>query len=266
MQKRIDSIPTTSCYKILDDLKPPQGPSVPEKSAININIAYDKYKKSEQDEGLKNNLAGEVLKYADALVHQLISKEQYSLYGTDVAQNSTLKVIYNLERFREESAFSTWVTQIVLTEIKIAWRKDDRHSSKRAPLNEPDSEQMIDHSLEDLSESAIYKETEESILTQIRYLSEPQRKAIFITMMSIFGSQATESLFLRALKLTEDEKESLHFEINAALAEYNNEPSNIPKSNLNRARVTLASLFEDTDPDLFRKASQIINYRKRSSR
>jgi DNA-directed RNA polymerase specialized sigma24 family protein len=264
MQKRIDTPQTTSAKDQLDHLKALQRPSVPGQSAI--DVAYEKYKESKQDGGLKNNLAGEVIKYAEALVHRSISKEQYSLYGTDVAQNSTLKVINNLERFREKSAFSTWVTRIVLNEIMIAWRKEHRHSSKRAPLNEPDSEQMIDHSLEHPSESAIYKETEESILTQIRYLSRPQRKAIFITMVSIFGSQETVSLFLRALNLTEDQKELLRSEIEAASAKYNNEPNNIPKSNLNRARKKLADEFEETHPDLFSKVSQIIKARKQSNR
>jgi RNA polymerase sigma factor (sigma-70 family) len=264
MQKRIDTPQTTPAEDQLDHLKALQRPSVPGQSAI--DVAYEKYKESEQDEGLKNNLAGEVLKYADALVHRLMSKQQYSRYGADAVQNSAVKVIANLGSFREKSAFSTWATRIVLNEIMIAWRKEHRHSSKRAPLNEPDLEQMIDHSLEHPSESAIYKETEESILTQIRHLRGPQRKAIFITMVSIFGSQATESLFLRALKLTEDEKKSLRLEINAASAKYNNEPNNIPKSTLNRARKTLADEFEETHPDLFSKVSQIIKARKQSNR
>jgi RNA polymerase sigma-70 factor, ECF subfamily len=42
----------------------------------------------------------------------------------DVAQEAILKAFKNLSRFRQESKFSTWLTQITLNEAKMRLRKD----------------------------------------------------------------------------------------------------------------------------------------------
>jgi RNA polymerase sigma-70 factor (ECF subfamily) len=45
----------------------------------------------------------------------------------DVAQDAILKAFKNLSRFRQESKFSTWLTQITLNEAKMRLRKDRKH-------------------------------------------------------------------------------------------------------------------------------------------
>jgi RNA polymerase sigma-70 factor (ECF subfamily) len=45
----------------------------------------------------------------------------------DVAQEAILKAFKNLARFRRESKFSTWLTQIAINEAKMKLRKDRRH-------------------------------------------------------------------------------------------------------------------------------------------
>jgi RNA polymerase sigma-70 factor (ECF subfamily) len=45
----------------------------------------------------------------------------------EVAQEAVLKAFRALPRFRQESKFSTWLTQIVINEAKMRLRKDRRH-------------------------------------------------------------------------------------------------------------------------------------------
>ena len=45
----------------------------------------------------------------------------------EVAQEAILKAFRALGRFRQESKFSTWLTQIVINEAKMRLRKDRRH-------------------------------------------------------------------------------------------------------------------------------------------
>jgi RNA polymerase sigma-70 factor (ECF subfamily) len=45
----------------------------------------------------------------------------------EVAQEAILKAFRALARFRQESKFSTWLTQIVINEAKMRLRKDRRH-------------------------------------------------------------------------------------------------------------------------------------------
>src|SRR5215467_11984096 len=47
--------------------------------------------------------------------------------GEDAAQEAIMKAYRNLARFRQESKFSTWLTQIAINEAKMKLRKDRRH-------------------------------------------------------------------------------------------------------------------------------------------
>ena len=45
----------------------------------------------------------------------------------DAAQEAFLKAYRNLDRFRQESKFSTWLIQIAINNARMKWRKDRRH-------------------------------------------------------------------------------------------------------------------------------------------
>lgn len=55
----------------------------------------------------------------------------------DVAQEAVLKAFKNLSRFRRESKFSTWLTQIAINEAKMKLRKDRRHLYESIDAGQP---------------------------------------------------------------------------------------------------------------------------------
>lgn len=58
----------------------------------------------------------------------------------DVAQEAVLKAFKNLSRFRRESRFSTWLTQIAINEAKMKLRKDRRHLYDSIDAGQPGDE------------------------------------------------------------------------------------------------------------------------------
>lgn len=79
-------------------------------------------------------LAGDSDAFAELLrpYERMIYLSALSIVGNeadaeDVAQEAVLKAFKNLSRFRRESRFSTWLTQIAINEAKMKLRKDRRH-------------------------------------------------------------------------------------------------------------------------------------------
>lgn len=86
-------------------------------------------------EGTKNILLADVTNYA----LRLFASESFQgslngVVGEDLAQDATVKVLQNLDEFRGQSKFSTWVFRIIKNAVADAVRKEEIKAE--SPLND----------------------------------------------------------------------------------------------------------------------------------
>ena len=91
-------------------------------------------------EAAEKNLIERVLAGEHELFYELVRRHEKSIYATslaivknrsdaeDIAQDAVLKALANLHRFRKESRFSTWLTQITINEARMRLRKMRRRA------------------------------------------------------------------------------------------------------------------------------------------
>ena len=103
----------------------------------------------------------------------------------EVAQEAVLKALANIQRFRGESKFSTWLVQITINEARLKLRKDRRHLYDS--LDEPQSDDEGDYFPKDFadwreipSESLQRKELREALQRALACLAQKYREVLVL--------------------------------------------------------------------------------------
>ena len=103
----------------------------------------------------------------------------------EVAQEAVLKALANIQRFRGESKFSTWLVQITINEARLKLRKDRRHLYDS--LDEPQSDDEGDYFPKDFadwreipSESLQRKELREALQRALASLAQKYREVLVL--------------------------------------------------------------------------------------
>ena len=103
----------------------------------------------------------------------------------EVAQEAVLKALANIQRFRGESKFSTWLVQITINESRLKLRKDRRHLYDS--LDEPQSGEEGDYFPKDFadwreipSESLQRKELREALQRALASLPQKYREVLVL--------------------------------------------------------------------------------------
>ena len=164
--------------------------------------------------GDKNALSVLVDKYKDIAFNLAISIVKDEEEAKDIMQDSFLKVLENIESFRKESKFSTWLYRIVYN-LSIQFirskRKIDQIENISHNLTETPSDTLEVHEKNQIIKSSldILDENERLIVT-LFYLGEKSIKEIKeITLLSI--SNIKVILFRSRKKMTKN-LEKLNYE------------------------------------------------------
>ncbi len=140
--------------------------------------------------GDKNALSILVDKYKDIAFNLAISIVNKEEDAKDITQDSFLKVLENIENFRNESKFSTWLYRIVYNlsiQFIRSQRKMDSIKSVSHILTEASSDTLETHEKKQIIKSSLdtLEENERLIIT-LFYLGEKSIKEIKeITSLSI---------------------------------------------------------------------------------
>ena len=103
----------------------------------------------------------------------------------EVAQEAVLKALANIERFRGESKFSTWLIQITINEARLKLRKDRRHLYES--VDEPQTDEEGDYYPKDFadwreipSETLQRKELREALQRALASLPPKYREVLIL--------------------------------------------------------------------------------------
>jgi RNA polymerase sigma-70 factor (ECF subfamily) len=132
--------------------------------------------------------------------------------ASDVTQEVFIKIYHNLDKFREEKNFSSWLFTISRNYCIDSWRKNKKYLLKNQELNENIS---IDTQT---PEGNLIKESEKETLRKMISQLEPDLRIILI---------------LRDIQDLSYQEIALKFSI----------PEGTVKSRINRARLRLAEAF-----------------------
>jgi RNA polymerase sigma-70 factor (ECF subfamily) len=118
-------------------------------------------------------------------LHHLISTQYPILSGyvmkmvgerelaRDIVQDTLLKGIENLHRYRHEGKFSTWLIQIATNHLKDEWRKQQKRSS--VPL----LEDTLTSREKEVEEKVVHKlEIQQAM--EILHTLPPEKRAVFV--------------------------------------------------------------------------------------
>jgi RNA polymerase sigma factor (sigma-70 family) len=124
----------------------------------------------------------------------------------DVVQQTTLKIIVNLRRFRFQSRFSTWAIAILLNEMR-QFRRDQRKFGLEVnePLERTSLADLIPDPTADQHADAIRRETTERVRKAILHL--PPDMSLAVRLYHLEGVSALEiqrRLSITAAKLRTD--------------------------------------------------------------
>jgi RNA polymerase sigma factor (sigma-70 family) len=120
--------------------------------------------------------------YKDIAFNLALSIVKNRENAKDITQESFLKVLENIDRFRNDSKFSTWLYRIVYNQSIGYIKKTDRlHSIDHEPVNNPEYTENIENKDDDFQR--LYKaidllEDNEKNIIMLFYLAEKSVKEI----------------------------------------------------------------------------------------
>jgi RNA polymerase sigma-70 factor, ECF subfamily len=130
----------------------------------------------------------------------------------DVVQDAFIKVFYNLDQFRADSKFSTWLYRIVVNQSLMELRKQRRKTSAAIELsNEGDEEGQLPIDFSDWrpNPEEQYKESElRDLLIRLLMKLRPALRVVFV-MHDIEGQSLQETAEALALSLAAVKTRSL---------------------------------------------------------
>jgi RNA polymerase sigma factor (sigma-70 family) len=109
----------------------------------------------------------------------------------DVVQQTTLKILVNLRRFRFQSRFSTWAMAILLNEIRQFRRDQCKFGlNVNEPLERTRLADVIPDPAADQHADAVRRETRERVRKAVRQL--PPAMSLVVTLYHLEGVSAHE--------------------------------------------------------------------------
>lgn len=110
----------------------------------------------------------------------LLSKTANSDVSDEIVSQTFLKVYENLSKYdAKKAAFSTWIYQIALNELKMFWRSKKYRGDVEEELDE--SFDAVAPEFEEPEQKILQAETQEKIRAALEKLPERERKIIEMT-------------------------------------------------------------------------------------
>ena len=98
----------------------------------------------------------------------------------EIISKAFLKMFENLSRYdKEKAAFSTWLFQIALNELKMFWRSNNYRGEREEPLLDENFQIGVEY--EEPEKKFLQSETQNEIRAALEKLPERERKIIEMT-------------------------------------------------------------------------------------
>lgn len=212
----------------------------------------------------RNDLAALFKQYQSKIYHLALKISRNADDAKDILQNTFLKVINNLDKFRNESSISTWIYRIAINEAYMKWRLSKRQErlanlKKESSLLSGEGFLLPDKEL-------IKDELKQEIDSAIKSLPLKYRVAIVLRDFQDLEYEKIRRILNLSLQATKTRLHRARLMLRSKISEYNQDkllknnfkrPAKTSLSICNRNIKFLDSLFKDEvsrgDKKLFQK-------------